>query len=186
MLVSVRTPPGYRRINDRLKQLRRAEVLDYDRIVDGLLAFVAARTGWASRAFAKSMSRAYRVSPLDALDYNVIMWVESRSLAGMIADIPEEFGVTLYPAGGHTSMTFAYECAQDIRRTGKLTHVLYFGDYDTAGTEIDRFIRKELRVHTDAVLEPFIRIGINPGQIIEHELPTKTGKERFTGVTRAR
>ena len=38
-----------------------------------------------------------------------------RSIAGVIVDLCEELAVSLYPAGGFTSITFAYEAADFIR-----------------------------------------------------------------------
>ena len=70
----------------------------------------------------------------------------------MIQDDCEELAVSLYPCGGFSSITFAYEAAHPSRlghRSGgsdvtnydlacKLGVIFYIGDYDPAGVLIDR------------------------------------------------
>ena len=121
----------------------------------------------------------------------------------MIVDLCEELAVSLYPAGGFSSITFAYEAADFIRseiEDGKSAHVIYIGDYDPAGVLIDRSIESELRRHLNgeqadvlneifedlvrgsgcifdtADLE-FHRLAITEEQISAYDLPTKPRKE---------
>ena len=110
-------------------------------------------------------------------DHYVEVWCESRSIAGVIQDTCEELAVSLYPCGGFSSITFAYEAAQLMRREcgvseryvwpwldgeepedagqgiysgftqRKQVVVLYIGDYDPAGVLIDNSLKIELRRH---------------------------------------
>ena len=52
--------------------------------------------------------------------------------AGVIQADCEELAVSLYPAGGFSSITFAFEAAQamNARSDGREVVILYIGDYD--------------------------------------------------------
>jgi hypothetical protein len=107
------------------------------------------------------------------------VWTESRSIAGVIEDDCRELAVSLYPAGGFSSLTLVYQAAEAINdhAAGRPVVIFYIGDYDPAGVLIDVTIERELREHLapDADLY-FLRIGITPGQIESLDLPTKPRK----------
>src|SRR5262249_37231747 len=84
--------------------------------------------------------------------------------------------VNLYPCGGYSSLTFAYEAAREINGGfHKFNNVaLYIGDYDPAGMDIDRALEEELRKHLNPTVSlEFIPPGITPEQIVKYDLPTK-------------
>jgi hypothetical protein len=109
------------------------------------------------------------------------VWCESRSIAGVVVDLCEKLAVSLYPAGGFSSITFAYEAADFIRweveDTGKKANVLYIGNYDPAGVLIDKSLENELREHLGDIDLLFHRPAITEEQIAEFNLPTKPRKE---------
>ena len=111
---------------------------------------------------------------------HVEVWVESRSLAGVLQDTCEELAVSLYPCGGFASATLAYEAAEDINQLRRdRAVVLYVGDYDPAGVIIDEALEAELRRHLETPLE-LIRLAVNEDQIAEFDLPTKPRKQSDT------
>lgn len=89
--------------------------------------------------------------------------------------------MSLYPCGGFSSITLAYEAAQTINwraESGKTCIILYIGDYDPAGVLIDQSLERELREHLDDDVQMhFIRLGITKTQIEEYDLPTKPRKK---------
>jgi hypothetical protein len=130
------------------------------------------------------------------------VWCESRSIAGVIVDLCEELAVSLYPAGGFSSISFAYEAAQYVEqdcggftwpwldgeepddagkglyRQNKQAIVLYIGDYDPAGVLIDRSLEAELRQHLPEGFDlQFHRLAITEDQIAAFDLPTKPRRE---------
>jgi hypothetical protein len=113
-------------------------------------------------------------------EYYSEVWCESRSIAGVIEDDCEELAVSLYPAGGFSSMTLAYQATEYINNDcrNRPVRIFYIGDYDPSGVLIDVSVKRELLVHLrkDINLQ-FIRIGITKEQIEEYNLPTKPRKE---------
>lgn len=81
------------------------------------------------------------------------VWCESPSIAGVIEDDCRELAVSLYPAGGCSSATLAYEVVQAINyyaADGRPVVILYIGDFDPAGVLIEVAIERELRLDLDA------------------------------------
>jgi hypothetical protein len=116
------------------------------------------------------------------------VWVESRSIAGVVHDDCEELAVSLYPCGGFPSITFAYQAAEYLNaiNDGRPVVVIYIGDFDPAGVLIDEALQRELREHLDPSIElQFRRIAITSEQIAEYDLPTKprkAGEKRATHI----
>ena len=126
--------------------------------------------------FIRRYAGLYRAQLWTANLPHVEVWCESRSLAGVLVDTCRELAVSLYPSGGFTSATLAYEAAREIdRRKRDRAVVLYVGDFDPAGVLIDQSIETELRSHLATPLE-FHRLAVNEHQIAELDLPTKPRK----------
>jgi hypothetical protein len=115
-------------------------------------------------------------------DEYVEVWCESRSIAGVIEADCRDLAVSLFPAGGFSSLTLAYSSAMGINDATdngqRAAHVVYIGDYDPAGVLIDLSIEKELRQHLHSAVDlSFHRIAITEAQIEQYDLPTKPRKE---------
>ena len=171
---------GYRHVQQRLKALRRAGAVPYGWITD------ASRRGYFTNTFAdrfdfvRQISGLYRSDLWSQTNTYCEVWTESRSIAGVIEDDCRELAVSLYPAGGFSSITLAFEAAEQINaeHNGRDLIIFYIGDYDPAGVLIDLSLEAELRQHLDpAVSMQFIRLGITPEQIVQYDLPTKPRKD---------
>ena len=177
-----KTDRGYNQVQDRVTKMRRAGVLPYGWITD------ATRRGYHTATYrnASEALRAwqgqYRGNLWSGAGQYVEVWCESRSIAGVIEDTCRELAVSLYPAGGFTSLTLAYQAAEyisDVTNGGEIpANVLYIGDYDPAGVLIDEKVEEELRTHLlPEVQLSFFRIAITPEQIEQMDLPTKPRKK---------
>jgi hypothetical protein len=174
---------GYVCVQNRLKLLRLSDRVPYAWITDATRQGFFVNTYHSASDFLFRVAGLYR-APLwkEAMVY-VEVWCESRSIAGVIEGDCEELAVSLYPAGGFSSMTLAWEAAQyianEVAGTDKRIVILYIGDYDPAGVLIDRDIEAKLRKHLAeaGVFDiDFRRIAINEDQIRQYDLPTKPRK----------
>ena len=183
---------GYRQVQYQITQLRRMGAIPYGWISD------ATRRGYHVDMFAGAGDFVRRVAGLYRADlwasspHYVEVWCESRSIAGVIEDDCRELAVSLYPAGGFTSITLAYQASDYINDVMEdpnkdVAHIIYIGDHDPAGVLIDRSVERELRLHLDEDVElEFERIAITPEQIEEYDLPTKprkAGEKRALHIT---
>ena len=180
-----KTEAGYVQVQDRIVKMRRADKLPYGWITDATRRGYFVDTFSGTGDFLRRMQGLYRADLWRQSAYYCEVWTESRSIAGTIQGDCEELAVSLYPCGGFSSISLAYQAAESInaRRDGKPVIILYVGDYDPAGVLIDVALERELRshLHHDVVMM-FHRLGITPEQIAEYDLP---GKPRKAGDRRA-
>ena len=172
---------GYRHVQYRCVQLRRAGRVPYWWITD------ASRRGYFTPVyrnasdFLRSVCGQYRADLWQQSGHYCEVWVESRSIAGVVRDDCEELAVSLYPAGGFSSITLAYEAACQINdeADGRQVNIFYIGDLDPAGVLIDVVLERELREHLDPHFElSFERIALTKEQISTYDLPTKPRKDK--------
>lgn len=172
---------GYRHVQDRVKKLRRSGRLPYGWIADATRRGYHTSTFSGAADFLRSMAGLYRADLWVQSRFYVEVWCESRSIAGVIQGTCEELAVSLYPCGGFSSITLAYDAAQTINwkcRDGRDCVIYYIGDYDPAGVLIDQSLERELREHLDPTVKlNFIRLGIDERQIAQYGLPTKPRKD---------
>ena len=204
-----KTELGYRVVQNRLTLMRREGKVPYGWISDATRRGYFTSTYGSGAEFLRRHIGAYRADLWADAEHYVEVWCESRSIAGVIVDLCQELAVSLYPAGGFSSITFAYEAAEFLRAevegTDKTAHVIYIGDHDQAGVLIDQSIEAELRRHIkgenlladifedlipgggdlaamlyDTVELEFHRLAITEAQIALYDLPTKPRKETDT------
>ena len=167
---------GYKRVQRRCLALRRSGRMPYTWISDSTRRGYHVATFNGPGDFIRRYAGLYRAHLWTAEQPHVEVWVESRSLAGVLVDTCRDLAVSLYPSGGFTSATLAYEAARAIdQRERDRAVVLYIGDHDPAGVLIDQSIEAELRSHLATPLE-FHRLAVNEAQIDQLDLPTKPRK----------
>jgi hypothetical protein len=167
-------------VQDRCVKLRRSGAIPYNWITDASRRGYFVNTYSNASDFLRRMNSLYRADLWQDADYYSEIWTESRSIAGVVQDDCEELAVSLYPAGGFTSISLAFQAAEYINdeHAGREVVIFYIGDYDPAGVLIDVALERELREHLAPEIElSFRRIGITEEQVIEHDLPTKPRKE---------
>lgn len=169
-----KTEQGYKQIQKRIVDMRRAGRLPYGWISD------ATRMGWHvptyrdPAEFVRAQAQAYRFDVWGDSDTLVEVWCESRSIAGMIHGECERLAVSLYPCGGFALASYAWHAAQGYEEYDAV-NVVYVGDYDPAGVLIDVALSRELRTHTSTRVT-FDRVAVNQTQIRQFDLPTKPRK----------
>lgn len=180
-----KTDTGYAQVQDRIVKMRRAGTLPYGWITDATRRGYFVNTFSGTGDFLRRMQGFYRADLWQMASHYVEVWTESRSIAGTIQGDCEELAVSLYPCGGFSSISLAYQAAESInaRRDGKPVVIFYIGDFDPAGVLIDVALERELRSHLLADVDmTFTRLGITPEQIETYDLP---GKPRKAGDRRA-
>lgn len=178
----LKTEQGYQQVQRRITELRRSGRIQYGWITDATRRGYHVATYHDGAEMIDHMAGMYRSNLWADASHYVEVWCESRSIAGVIQDDCERLAVSLYPAGGFTSITLAYQSAQCINQETRYgerpAQVIYIGDYDPAGVLIDQSIEAELRKHLDpGVTMTFYRIAVTPEQIEVYDLPTKPRKE---------
>lgn len=179
---------GYAQVQSRMTKMRRTGRIPYGWVSDATRRGYHTPTYTDASDFLLRHQSAYRADLWADAGLYVEVWCESRSIAGVIETTCEELAVSLYPAGGFSSITLAHQAAEYINYATddgeKPAHVLYIGDYDPAGVLIDQSVESELRKHLVSDVDlGFRRIAITAEQILELDLPTRPRKK---GERRAR
>jgi hypothetical protein len=93
--------------------------------------------------------------------------------------VAHPFGVTVHSNGGQQSLSFVHDAFERIARRSVPTRVLYIGDYDEHGIQIEEGARADLtQMLLDrgaASLLEWERIAATPEQILSYDLPTQPG-----------
>jgi len=178
-----KTEAGYDQVQRRMVEMRRSGTLPHGDIVDHTWSGYHTPTFSCAEDFVRRMAGYYRVNLWAQSDWHREVWAESRSIAGVLQEDCEDLAVSLYPRGGFSSLSLAYEAAEQMRQQGKPVKIFYIGDYDPAGVLIDVALEHELRKHLIDWDLDFRRIAITKEQIAEYDLP---GKPRKEGDRRAR
>ena len=183
-----KTHPGYIRVMRHCQKLRLQGRMPYEWIVDDSRhahLFSGYNSGaMGNEDFALDIARKYRYNYWYTTPYHVEAWVESRSLAGMIARECSDAGVSLYPCNGFPSMTYLHNAAKHVVETARdkpILVVLYAGDYDPSGVQIGRNLEVELEEYVRAAGYEgefiFLRLAVTEEQISLYNLPSKVRKE---------
>lgn len=108
-------------------------------------------------------------------DY-IEVWVEKEALAGVFSDVCEDLKVVSFPNRGYTSITLLKQAANRFKsKQHKNCKILYFGDFDPSGQDIERNIKEKLNKTFD-VQVAVERVALTKGQIDKFELPPQPAK----------
>jgi len=105
------------------------------------------------------------------------IWVEKDALATTIDNWTYDLYVNIRVNRGYSSWTFIYENVKDL--SGILDEhdkivILYCGDLDPSGVDIQRFLNEALRYFgMDESKVEFRRVAVTPEQVEEYNLPPK-------------
>lgn len=134
--------------------------------------------------------------------YYVEVWLEKNAMFGTFRTFLEDKHVRIVPNRGYGSWSYAYVNCKRIRKLileydekeqnpfMKEIHILYFGDYDPSGKDMDRTMKEQLEYFQDFFGLPkifFHRIAITKEQIRQFRLPIKLDemtKEKLERDTR--
>jgi hypothetical protein len=102
----------------------------------------------------------------------VEIWVEKDALSQICSRIAEGFNVKTCPSRGYSSYTYVKKAVDRIRGDyqDKTVTILYFGDYDPSGVDIERDLGERLHRY-GAGLVKVERMALTLAQIQKYQLP---------------
>lgn len=102
----------------------------------------------------------------------VILALEKDALSRLFSDEAQKFRVKTYATKGYGSYTFLKDLAGDLS-TEKENIILYFGDYDPSGRDIQRDLSARIKRYSKGEEFTVKRIALTKEQIGEYDLPHK-------------
>jgi len=109
--------------------------------------------------------------------YAVEIWIEKEALSSTIVNWTRNLEIPVKICKGYPSWTFIYKNVQEIKYT--LRHhdkiaILYLGDLDPSGVDIERFLKKALEYfQIPKGKVEFKRIAVTQEQIEKYNLPPR-------------
>jgi len=119
-----------------------------DACFDDNRRLVETPTTWADPTELKetiqSMVLNYRRDLWQDQPRRVEVWLEKHTVAYLVRDITDKYGVTLRISSGNYSRTFLWRAARDLSGIGITVPlgILYIGDFDPSGLDIERAARR--------------------------------------------
>jgi hypothetical protein len=113
----------------------------------------------------------YRRDRTEDQPYSLYLGVEKNGLRGLLESWFDDLGLPVIALGGYSSEPLEKEVQQDIDARGRPAVLLYAGDFDPSGEDIQRNFVAQVgtfaEVHRIALTEP---------QVTEYDLPPMLGK----------
>ncbi|CAN5464655.1 hypothetical protein BH23ACT9_BH23ACT9_34160 [soil metagenome] len=174
---------GYGKVQRAVLGLRREGRIPYAWITDNSRSGFIVDSHDGPEDFLTDVAGLYRRDLWRHTPFRVEVWCESDSIAGTLMDITSKWRVPLYPIKGQSSETFVYNGVQQWRhRPEARPVVLYVGDHDPAGLEIEATLQTKLTDFAAAAgldAPDFHRIGVTWQQAVDQDLPGTTPKKAY-------
>jgi len=165
-----KTDAGYSKVQRLVLELRRSGAIPYDLVVDSTRWMRKPKSYDSMEAAIDETARLYRRNLWAISSWRVEVWAESDSISSTIYPITHKWDVPLMVTRGQSSETFTWNAAEQWAQQDGWPAVLYIGDHDPAGLDIEESLRSKLTAFYGDDIE-WERIGVTWGQVEELDLP---------------
>jgi hypothetical protein len=117
----------------------------------------------------------YSIDLWEKQDNHLIIFVEKDALARIVSEIALPYQVSVVPGRGYNSLTQLMNLAEGFGDIDKPIIVLYFGDFDPSGLDIDRSAYDRLTKYCGRADLEVIRIALTEDDI--QNLPPNPTKD---------
>ena len=167
----------YSKLSGLLVKGRMAGIVDWDAIEDRIrVPYIPYSVDGIEDAIQDTIDQ-YRLDRQDNQEVYIEMWVEKDALSGVLKRITSHYHIKLMVNRGYcscTAMHEAYKRFQEQEESGKKIVLLYLGDHDPSGLDMDRDIKE--RLEEFGVDVEVRRIGLTSEQIKKYNPPTNPAK----------
>lgn len=145
-------------LTDRTRSIRRAEHFDNpeDSIAD--------------------MVSSYRRNRTAGQEWAVYIAVEKDALSQLLSNWYGETGIPIVVTSGYASQSYIDAIRSHVRDDGRRAVLLYGGDFDPSGEDIER----DLQDRTGWTFDEIRRVAVLPEHIDRYDLPPQPGKSSDT------
>jgi len=121
----------------------------------------------------------YRRDRTAGQDASVYIGVEKAGLVMQLESWFGELGIPILALGGYSSQTYVDEVVRDVEDQDRAAVLLYAGDFDPSGEDIDR----DFTARTGC-FDTVVRVALNAAQVEEYNLPPAMGKSTDSRASR--
>jgi hypothetical protein len=163
------TTSAYKGLSSKTAEARRQgefpDLIDRGRLIHR-------RAHWASPAEAlQALARQYRQDRTEGQDVSVYIGVEKAGLVMQLESWFGDLGIPILALGGYSSQTYVDDVVADVEDQDRPAVLLYSGDFDPSGEDIDR----DFAERTDC-FDKVVRVALSAEQVESYALPPAMGK----------
>lgn len=164
-LVPKSNSTGYPQVQRATMKLRDTGRVPWTAIVDSSRWMRKPRTWLSADDALHDLTESYRRAMWQDVGTVVEVWCESESVAGVLWPVCHELDVPLFPIKGQSSASFAYGAAQSYKAEPKSVRLIYVGDHDPAGLEIESHLVQKLGRFSGRDDLQLDRLGVTPTHV---------------------
>ncbi len=141
-------------------------------------SWIAAARFTATRRFANPadarrwLQQIYRRDRTEGQAVSLYLGVEKAGIVEQLREWFGDLGVPVLALGGYGSQTYVDDVVADVTKTDRPAVLLYAGDHDPSGEDIDR----DFTARTDC-WDEVRRVALTAEQVEQYALPPQPGKE---------
>ena len=176
------TVQSYKRIQSLISEGRKAGLISWDMIVDRTRATIIPPHWSDPGEIIQSAAQSFALDKWADQPNHLEVMCEKQALAGILEPVCRELDVNFTSNRGYASDSLMYRVAQRLARKGargKEIYVLYFGDHDPSGLDMDRDIANRLGMFSYLRFETK-RLALLMEQVEEMDLPENPAKTTDT------
>jgi hypothetical protein len=173
-----KTESAYKGLCFHLSKWRRSQDIPWSAFTDNTRWHIRQGTFDSVQEALENTVQNYRRNLWSTQPFYLETWCEKDSIAGLVAETANSFGVPVFVARGFASLSALYDAANTFRKAtdaGKKAVIHHLGDYDPSGVAAGESILRAFRDDFKVDLK-FTRIAVTPEQIAELNLPTRPVK----------
>jgi len=180
------TRSSYNALDKCLVNARLKGIIPFDKLQDRSRVFLSGDhefyepedwMAWRIEALKESASK-YELPYWHFQPEYVEVWLEKDALSALFKQVCDRLHVVLAPCRGYPSLTYLYEASERLGDVDKPITILYFGDLDPRGRDIERFITETLE---DFGVEVNVqRVALTKQQVEAYNLPPAPTKKTDT------
>ncbi len=176
---------NYSRLGSIVNDARLAGLMDWDMIVDRGRS-TERNSHWKHPgAILNAASDWFGIDKWREQPVHVEVMCEKQALEGVLVPVCSELDVPFTSNKGYASQSFMYRKGKEMARAaelGKDIHILYLGDHDPSGMDMDRDVGERLRMFAGEELEIYTkildltRVALTTSQVKQYNPPPNPAK----------
>ena len=173
------TIQSYKRLGKAVSNGRLAGLIDWNMIEDRARQVIFPGHWKDPAEIVDSAYYSFRVDRWENQPKHVEVMVEKDALAGVLEGVCRDLDVRLIPNRGYTSQSMMFKHGQRIDKAeqdGKEVHIIYLGDHDPSGLDMDRDIEERAELFSYGVYLHFLRLALTMEQIEQYNPPPDPAK----------
>jgi hypothetical protein len=115
--------------------------------------------------------RSYRRDRTEGQPWSVYLGVEKAGIVAQLDTWFGDYGVPILALGGYSSQSYVDEVVADVSDSDRPAVLLYAGDHDPSGEDIDRDFTDRT-----GCFDKVVRVALDASQVEEYQLPPQPGK----------